>query len=376
MTERMERDLVALQQRLIAQAADERAAFQVRIRSADRVQESLGALQAELRANVDEFNKVMSASLRSMTALGDSGVTGLERQLLFQDSDVSEALNGLRARTATLERQFDQVDDSLSVLAKRLPDLDSGVDRLAERLGAATAGFERVESQVATIQAQAPELALRLEGQRQALAQDLDLQRQTMAELGAEIASLQGALDDSRSQLATSEGSLGQELARARQQGDGALDQVRAAERQPSEVVTQDARSATTPDGMQERIDAVLAQLAETADLAVLRSEDALKRAEVEAARRLEIVTEQAIGDLSEAHGAQLAELSRWASATRAELEQTRVGLIAGWRGMDEAVAERQLKVLAELDQYAATLEVRVQEFLKALDVIVARSSG
>jgi hypothetical protein len=43
---------------------------------------------------------------------------------------------------------------------------------------------------------------------------------------------------------------------------------------------------------------------------------------------------------------------------------------------MDEAVAERQLKVLAELDQYAATLEVRVKEFLKALDVIVARSSG
>ena len=379
MTERMERDLVALQQRLIAQAADERAALQMRIRSADRVKERLGALQAELRANVDEFNKVMSASLRSMTALGDSGVTGLEGRLLVQDSDVGEALHGLRARTATLERQLDQVDDSLSVLAHRLPDLDSGVDRLAERLETATAGFERVESQVATIQAQAPEIALWLEGQRQALAQDLELRRQTMGKLGAEIASLQGALDDSRSQLATSEGLLGQDLARARQQGDGlerALDQVRAAERQPSEGVTQDARFGTTQDGMQEQIDAVLAQLAEKADLAVLRSEDTLKRAEAEAARRLEVVTEQAIGALSEAHGAQLAELSRWASATRAELEQTRAGLIAGWRGMDEAVAERQLSVLAELDQYATTLEVRVQEFLKALDVIVARSNG
>jgi hypothetical protein len=32
--------------------------------------------------------------------------------------------------------------------------------------------------------------------------------------------------------------------------------------------------------------------------------------------------------------------------------------------------------VLAELDQYAATLEGRVQEFLKALDVIAARSDG
>jgi hypothetical protein len=50
MTERMERDLVALQQRLIAQAAEERAVLKVRIRSADRVKENLGGLQAELRA--------------------------------------------------------------------------------------------------------------------------------------------------------------------------------------------------------------------------------------------------------------------------------------------------------------------------------------
>ena len=43
---------------------------------------------------------------------------------------------------------------------------------------------------------------------------------------------------------------------------------------------------------------------------------------------------------------------------------------------MDEAVAERQSKALTDLDQYAATLEVRVQEFLKALDVIAARPGG
>ena len=43
---------------------------------------------------------------------------------------------------------------------------------------------------------------------------------------------------------------------------------------------------------------------------------------------------------------------------------------------MDEAVAKRQSAVLSQLDQYAATLEVRVQELLKALDVIAARSGG
>jgi hypothetical protein len=46
MTERMERDLVALQQRLITQAADERAALEVRIRSADRVTEAAHLIAA------------------------------------------------------------------------------------------------------------------------------------------------------------------------------------------------------------------------------------------------------------------------------------------------------------------------------------------
>jgi hypothetical protein len=376
MNERMERDLVALQQRLIAQAAEERAALEVRIRSADRVKANLGALQAELRANVDEFNRVMSASLRSMAALGDSGITDVRRRLL--DRDAGEALNDLRERAATLGRQLDQVDDGLSMVAQRLPDLDSGVNRLAERLETTTAGFERVESQVATIQAQAPEIALWLEGQRQALAQDLEIRRRTLGELGAGIATLQGGLDDSRSQLAALEGWLEQDLARARQQAHGlerGLDQARAAEQQPTELVAQlDARS--TQDGMLKQLDAILLQLAEEAGPAVLRSQDLWNGAEAEPARRLETATEQAIGDLSEAHGAQLAELSRWAAATRAELEQTRAGLIADWRGMAETVAGRQQKVLAELDRYAATLEVRVEEFLKALDMIAARSDG
>ena len=166
MTEEAERDLVALQRRLVEQAADERAMLQVRIRSADRARENLAAFQAELRANVDEFNRVMTASLRSMTALGDSGPTDRERQRTDRDGDFGEGLHGLRERAATLERQLDQVDHSVSVLAQRLPDLDSGVNRLAQRLDTTTAGFERIESQVATIQAQVPEVGLWLEGQR------------------------------------------------------------------------------------------------------------------------------------------------------------------------------------------------------------------
>jgi hypothetical protein len=380
MTERMEQDLAALRHRLLAQTADERAALEVRIRSADRVRENLGALQAQLRASVDEFNRMMSTSLRSIAALGDSRITGLERDLLQQHGDIRKALEGLRERAAALGRELDRVDHGVDVLAQRLPDLDRGSDRLAERLELTAAGFERVESQLATMQAQAPQIALWLEGQRQALAEDLDLRRQAIGQLDTEIAALQSTLQGSRPQLARAEGTPRQDPASGAEQSVAtgqATQQVRAAKRQPVGAVDQiDARFGTAADGMQDQIDALLAQLAERADLAASRGEEALQQVQAEAARRLEMATEQAIDDLSEAYGGQLAELSRWASATRTELERTRTDLVAGWRGLDGAVAERQRKVLAELDQYAATLEVRVQEFLKALDVIAARSDG
>jgi chromosome segregation ATPase len=380
MTARMEREFATLQQRLVEQAADQRAALEVRIKSADRVKENLSALHAQLRANVEQFNQVMAQSVRSMSALGDSTITDLERRLLDRNGELGKTLDALSARAATVERGLDQVDDSLALLTQRLPDLDSGMNRLSERLEATTAGFERVEGQVATIQAQAPEVALWLEGQRHALAQDLDARRRSVHEVDAELAALHGALDDSRAELTAFAGSLEQDLALAKQRGDAlelALEDVRARDAEATALVAQvDAKVATTQDILQERIDEILSDLAERADLAVLRSEDVMKRAEGEAARRLGAATEQAIAGLGEAHEAQLAELRKWAAATQIELAQTRAGLIAGWRGMDEAVAERQSEVLADLDQYAATLEGRVQEFLEALDVIVARSDG
>jgi hypothetical protein len=372
MSERMEQDLTALQQRLLEQAADERAALEVRIRSADRAKENLGALQAELRANIDEFNRLMSASLRSMTALG--ATTDLERRQPERNSDIGAALRGLRERAANVERQLNEVADSLSVLAQRLPDLDSGVDRLAQRLGATTAGLERVESQVATMQAQAPELALWLEGQRQALAQDLEGRRRAIGELATGIAVLTGALDDSRGQLVTLEAWLEQSLAQAKPPGD---DPGHAPGRRPGgaqPVIEIDGR--TTHQALQEQLDALLSGLAEKADLAALRSEELVKQGEAEAARRLETATAQAIDHLTKAHEAQLAELTKWVAATKEGLGQTRARLIAGWQGMDEGVAKRQSEVLSQLDEYAATLEVRVHELLKVLDVIAARAGG
>lgn len=377
-TEQMRLDLAALQQRVMEQAAGQRSAFELRVRSVDRVKEELLALQSELRANVDEFNKLMSASLRSLSTVGDSAIADLERRVL--DSETGAAASGVRERAATLVRQLDQVDGSLRMLAQRLPELDSGVNRLAERVETTASGFERVEAQVATIQAQAPELALWLEGQRQALAQDLESRGASIGELGAEITALRAALEDSRGQLVGVTRSLEADLARVKQQGvdvEQAFGQVRAAEQQASELVTQvDAEFKAIQGTAQEKIDALLAALAEQSERAAQRTDEMMERAEAEAARRLETATQQALEALRQAHEAQLAELKTWAANVQAELEQTRTALVAGWRGMDETVAERQSKALADLDQHAAALEVRVQEFLRALDVIAARSSG
>jgi chromosome segregation ATPase len=379
-TERMRLEVAGLQQRLMEQAAGQRSALELRIRSVDRVKEELLALQGELRANVDEFNKLMSASLRSLSSVGDSAIVDLERQVKGPESGTAAASSRLRERAATLERQLDQVDGSLSMLARRLPDLDSGVNRLAERLEASTAGFEQVLDQVATIQAQAPELALWLEGQHQALAEDIEGRGVSLRELGEEITALQGALEDSRGQLVDVSGSLETDLARVKQQEEEfeqALDQVRAAEQQASALVSQaDAEFKTVQGSVQEKVDGFLADLGEQVERAALRSDEIVQRAEAEAARRLETATQEAIDALHQARQAQLAELKTWASKVQAELEQTRAALDAGWRDMNDTVAERQSKALSDLDQYAAALEVRVQEFLKALNVIAGRSSG
>jgi chromosome segregation ATPase len=373
-TERVRLDIAALQQRLVEQAAGQRSALELRIRSVDRVKEELLALQGELRANVDEFNKLMSASLRSLSSVGDSALADLGRQGLDPESGTGAASNRLRERAATLERQLDQVDGSLSMLAGRLPDLGSGVDRLAERLEATAAGLERVENQVATIQAQGPEFAQWLEGQRQALAQDIEGRGVSLGKLGAEITALQGALEDSRGQLVDVTRSLEADLARVKQQGEQAFEQVRAAEQRATGLVSQvDAEFKTVQGTAQEKVNALLA---EQSQRAVQRTDEIMQRAEAEAARRLETATEQAVDALQQAQEAQLAELKTWASNVQTEIEQTRTALVAGWRDMDETVAERQSKALSDLDQYAAALELRVREFLKALDVIAARSNG
>jgi chromosome segregation ATPase len=378
--QRLERDLAALHQRLTEQAADQRAALELRIGSVERMRQDLDAAHGELQANVAQFNQVMSESVRSITALGDSTLGDLARRWADQDGEVQAALSGLRERAAALDQGLAAATEGLQSVTHRLPGLRSDMDRLKGQVGTTRVDFERVAEQVETIKAQAPEIALWLEGQRQGLAQTLESQRRSVDEVDVEIAALHGALDESRGELVNFGETIEAGLARARQQSaelEQAIAEVHATGTQATDLVAALHGSAEATQGeARRRIDAILADLAAAADLAARRAEEIMKRTETEGARRLEAAAEQALASLIEAREQRLAELSRWAAATEGGLAQTQAGVVAGWRGMDEAVAARQSDVLGNLDRYAAILESRVQELLDALDVILVRSSG
>ena len=379
MMQRMEHELVAMHQQLRTQATNEGAALEARIRLIEGVRQDLDAAQTELRANVAQFNEVMSASVRSITALGDSALGDLARRLAAEDGQLEAALGALRGRVAALERDLDGTAQSLDTLQRRLPDLGSDIERLAGQIATTHADFEEAAGQVQTIKTQAPEIALWLEGQRQGLVQILESQRQSMDEVDFEVATLKGAVNESRGQLRSFQETIEGDLAQAKQQGsdlEQALADARAAELRAAELLSRiEAQAEAAQGDLQARTDALFAELTEAADLAVLRSAEVTRRAEAEGAR-LEAAVKQAMESLTAAGELGLAELSQWAAATRSGLAETQAGLVAGWQQMDRAVAGRHAEVLANLDRNAATLESRVEELLQALEVILVRSDG
>jgi chromosome segregation ATPase len=201
-----------------------------------------------------------------------------------------------------------------------------------------------------------------------------------MDDLDFEINTLKGGLNESRGALSTFRDKLDQDVAQAKQQTDAlakALGDARASAAKASALVAEvDARVRGTERELQDKLDAALAYLAAASDRVVRRGEDAIKQGEADAVGQLDAAAKQAIEGLTAARRQRLAELSQWADAARGELARTQAGLVAGWQGMDAAVAERKSRTLASLDQHAATLETRVQDLLDALNVMVSRSSG
>jgi chromosome segregation ATPase len=286
----------------------------------------------------------------------------------------------LHARADALGRGLDEVGGELRAIEDGLPDLRADLERIGSEVQRMGTDAGQTARAIDALKARPPELEAWLEGQRQELDQALRSGRDQVSAIDVQARAFESEVERSGELLQTLNLSLDQGLQRAKQDGaalETAVQEMGAVGAQVADLMAgAEAEVAAAQQAMRQRIDQMLTDLAGQADLAVLRGQDVVRRAQAEIDRRVASESEKALGALAQAREARLAELAERVSAAQLELEQTRAALLAGWQRMDQAMVERQGEVLAGLDDYASTIETRVEEFLNALDVMVVRNGG
>jgi chromosome segregation ATPase len=335
-------------------------------------------LHAELRADIDEFGATMTESVRSITTLSDNLIAELE--LSAEGGGVSESIGQLWARTDELGQNLDEVGLELSSLESRLPELRDEVMRITTGVQRMGSDLSQADAELDAVQATGSELTAWLAGQKDELEQALQNGRGALREIDAKVGELESEVGPSRELLQELNVAIDQGLQQAKLEDEAlktAIEGLRETEQHVAELVAGvEADVAAAQLRMREKIERLLSGLAETADLSVLRGHDVIGRAQSEINRKVEVASRKALDDLAKARETQLALLADRVSATERELEQTRAGLLVSWQRMHQTMADRKSRVLAALDTYASTIEARVEEFLNALDVLVARTDG
>jgi hypothetical protein len=360
--------------------ADLRADLDQRLSLAQRLSQETRQLHDRFGAEVDQLSATMAGSMRSMVALSDQTVSDIQRRLEARGGDAIGAPAALQARAGALGRGLDEVGQGLSRLQERLPKLVDQVEGVAGSVQRLRAETDRSTAAIEAVKAGAPELAASLQQQKSRLGQDLDQHKAELDALTSKIKDVESLVDRSRARLEGSSRSLDQGLTQAKRDGaalQSAVQDLHATGLQAAQLVADaQAKVEARQQELQKKVDQILAQAAEKADLAVSRSQDVARRAEVDVTRKLQGESQQAADGLSKAREAQLAELSKRVGAIQAELDQSRAGLLASWQTMDQAVANRQRQVLTDLDGYAQIIQARIQDLIKALDVKVAGGNG
>ena len=304
----------------------------------------------------------------------------LDERLTATGPSAGDAAGALRERVAAMSQVLDELGLELGAVGARLPALDGQVEAIAAGAQQVAGELAGVSAEIGALKSAPPELTASLARQRDELERGLQGRRDGLSAITARVQALEDEVAQSQQLLTTFNRALDQGLQQAKSDGDalkGAVEEMRANGLEAAALLDGvKAKAASAHQEMQARIDGMLSQLAEQADLAVLRGQDVIGRAESEVARRIDAESEATLAALAEAREAQLAVLAEQVAATQAELEQTRAGLIDSWQRMDQTVAERQQQALAGLEAYAQTIETRVEELLQALDVMVARTGG
>jgi chromosome segregation ATPase len=350
-----------------------------RVREARAQEERIARVQQELETSAAELGAMMTENLDTMTGLREAAVADLERRLDRRSGGVVDLLERLQRRAGALDRALDEISEDLAGLERALPDVSQGLARLGNQIGQGQAAFEEVSEQIAALKGVAPELASLVEGERATIQQQLEGHRAALGELGDQIGALRAEVEASSAELV----GLGDMLRTSLEQAQAdetqlreTLEEMRQASEEAARLMERgEAQIAAMTGMMQERIDAMLSEMAEKADFALLRGDDVLKRAEARMINRIEAAGEEAADGLTQLREEEIAALSRQIAQTRTELERTRSGLVASWERMDQLVADRQGQLLGDLDRYAAAMEERVNEFIAALNVMVVHSA-
>jgi chromosome segregation ATPase len=321
-------------------------------------------------ARIDRLLAERAASLRAE----------LERRLSTPGEDQSGPAGPLHGRSVALGRALDQLSLDVSALGMRLPALDQELERITAGAGQMSDDLARAGSQIDALEAATPELTAWLAQQKGELEQGVQSGRDALGGITARVQQLAGEVDRSRGLLVELNQSLVEGLEQARVDGNAlrtAVDEMRVTGLEVAKLMEgAEDKVEAAHQAMQAKIDQMLSDLSEQADLAVLRAGDVGRRAEGEVVRRVDVAGAAALDAVAKERAAKLAALAEQVTASQRELEQTRAGLLESWQRMDQSVSQRQSEVLTNLDGYAGTIGVRVEELLQALDVMVAGSGG
>ncbi|MDX1540947.1 MAG: hypothetical protein R3349_06040 [Geminicoccaceae bacterium] len=350
--------------------------LQIQIQANLSEQERLDRARQDLEHDVATFDDKMTESLGAMTALRESATADLQRRLDARAGSVIELLEQAKGRADRLGQVVDEVSEDIVALEQAMPAVNQRLTRLSSEAAQGDSVLAEVMSRLAALDRLAPEVERLADARRQELENAASRERAELATLGTMIDELRSAYQHSAQQLAGARMAVDHELNRAAEERDlmrravSDLETSRGAISSLSRDVESELDLAR--QAIEARADELLEGLAERADLAVMRGDGVLERAEKQLVRELEAAGQEALAAYFEKRERELTGLADEVARTRSELDRTRTSLIDSWQRMDEEAAERQRALLAELDDYAAEVEARVDELMAALDVVAA----